>query len=209
MAGHAFDALRGWVVGRGAVRRQRYASKGTLDVVSGISPAVGYTTEAEFPNVVQSWSDRLHPDDAPATFAAFGATCASGVGYDVTYRLKVRDGSSLVPRDGRGCAGRQPPARRACGSLVDIDAATRTERERKETLDKVAHGFEQRIGVLVAALSGSSKTLEETARGMSGSAASANHQTGAMTKAATLVTATSEKRCDGGESVLLGDCDWP
>jgi PAS domain-containing protein len=53
----------------------------------------GYSTEAEFPNVVQSWADRLHPDDAPATFAAFGATCKSGVGYNITYRLKVRDGS--------------------------------------------------------------------------------------------------------------------
>ena len=150
----------------------------------------GYTTEAEFPNVVQSWSDRLHPDDAPATFAAFGATCASGVGYDVTYRLKVRDRSYRWFRATGGVVldGNRRP-RRACGSLVDIDAATRTERERKETLDKVAHGFEQRIGVLVAALSGSSKTLEETARGMSGSAASANHQTGAMTEAATLVTA--------------------
>jgi hypothetical protein len=25
----------------------------------------GYRTEAEFPNVVQSWSDRLHPDEYP------------------------------------------------------------------------------------------------------------------------------------------------
>jgi hypothetical protein len=42
---------------------------------------------------VQSWADRLHPDDVAATFAAFGATCVSGIGYDVTYRLKTRDGS--------------------------------------------------------------------------------------------------------------------
>jgi PAS fold len=35
---------------------------------------LGYSSETEFPNVVQSWSDRLHPDDKAATFAAFGAT---------------------------------------------------------------------------------------------------------------------------------------
>src|SRR3954468_22164960 len=52
----------------------------------------GYTTEAEFPNVVQSWSDRLHPDDSAATFAAFGTALATGGKYDVVYRLKVRDG---------------------------------------------------------------------------------------------------------------------
>ena len=53
----------------------------------------GYTTQAEFPDVVQSWSDLLHPDDKDATFAAFGATCTTGIGYDIKYRLKVRDGS--------------------------------------------------------------------------------------------------------------------
>ena len=31
---------------------------------------IGYSHEGEFPNVCQSWSDKLHPDDAPATFAA-------------------------------------------------------------------------------------------------------------------------------------------
>ena len=30
----------------------------------------GFTNASEFPNVVQSWADRLHPDDAAATFAA-------------------------------------------------------------------------------------------------------------------------------------------
>ena len=37
---------------------------------------VGYTSEADFPNVVQSWSDRLHPDDVAPTFAAFGGHLA-------------------------------------------------------------------------------------------------------------------------------------
>ena len=32
---------------------------------------VGYDDERDFPNVVQSWSDRLHPEDSPPTFAAF------------------------------------------------------------------------------------------------------------------------------------------
>src|SRR3569833_3052196 len=33
---------------------------------------IGYHSENEYPNVVQSWSDRLHPDDGAPTFAAFG-----------------------------------------------------------------------------------------------------------------------------------------
>jgi PAS fold len=38
----------------------------------------GFTDDAEFPNVVQSWSDRLHPDDVAGTFAAFGAALQTG-----------------------------------------------------------------------------------------------------------------------------------
>ena len=53
----------------------------------------GFTTASEFPDVMQSWSERLHPDDAEAIFATFSSACASGVSYDVKYRLKVKNGT--------------------------------------------------------------------------------------------------------------------
>ncbi|MBV8663892.1 MAG: PAS domain S-box protein, partial [Hyphomicrobiales bacterium] len=34
---------------------------------------LGFQSEREFPNVMASWGDRLHPEDASATYAAFGA----------------------------------------------------------------------------------------------------------------------------------------
>jgi methyl-accepting chemotaxis protein len=149
----------------------------------------GYRTEAEYPNVVQSWSDRLHPDDAPATFAAFGATCASGVGYEVTYRLKMPDNSYRWFRATGGVVldeNRKP--RRACGSLVDIDDAMRAEAGRKGELLKLAAGFEERVGALVQALGNASSTLEGTARSMSTNAAMANQQTATVENAAELVS---------------------
>ena len=149
----------------------------------------GYSTEAEFPNVVQSWSDRLHPDDAQATFAAFGATCASGVGYDVTYRLKVRNGSYRWFRATGGVVldeKRRP--RRACGSLVDIDSAMQAQTERKSALAKVASTFEGRVGSLVHELSAASATLETTARSMSARAATTNEQTATAASAAEAVS---------------------
>ncbi len=151
---------------------------------------LGYETEAEFPDVVQSWSDRLHADDAPATFAAFGATCASGVGYDVTYRLKVRDGSYRWFRATGGVvldANRRP--RRACGSLVDIDATVRAQTEKQEALNKVAGGFGERVGVLVQALSSASATLEGTARSMSANAGQASQQVTTVADSAEAVSA--------------------
>ncbi len=90
----------------------------------------GYETEAEFPDVVQSWSDRLHPDDAPPTFAAFAGSLRDTSGrcsYRVEYRLKVRDGSYKWFRAAGGCRLRPDGLVHACGSLVEIDALKRYE----------------------------------------------------------------------------------
>jgi PAS domain-containing protein/uncharacterized protein YukE len=94
-----------------------------------------------FPNVVESWSDRLHPDDAQATFNAFGACLAdrSGrTGYDVTYRLRMKDESyrwfRAVGGVSRNASGQ---AERACGALIDVHAA-RDQAERSALLDNHA-----------------------------------------------------------------------
>jgi PAS domain-containing protein len=93
---------------------------------------------AGFPDLVRSWSDRLHPEDAQATFQAFGACLAdrSGrTGYDVTYRLKMKDDSYRWFRAVGGVArDAQGTAMRACGSLIDVDAE-RNELERAVVLD--------------------------------------------------------------------------
>ncbi|GEO87017.1 MULTISPECIES: methyl-accepting chemotaxis protein [Alphaproteobacteria] len=86
---------------------------------------VGYESDAEFPNVVSSWSDRLHPDDVAPTFAAFGKHLEDKTGkarYDINYRLKVRDGSYRWFRATGGCV-HQPDGVtiRACGSLTDVN----------------------------------------------------------------------------------------
>jgi len=165
----------------------------------------GYTTEIEFPNVVQSWSDRLHPDDVSATFAAFGATCSTGVGYDVAYRLKVRDGSYRWFRATGGVVldERRRP-RRACGSLVDMEAAMKAEAERKKVeLIKVASGFEQRVGQLVEQLASASTVLETTARSMSGTAATANQQTANIASAAEAVSSGVQNVAAASEELAV------
>jgi methyl-accepting chemotaxis protein len=85
---------------------------------------LGFNSLADFPDVVQSWSDRLHPDDAGGTFDKFGAHLADKTGrtpYSVVYRLKCRDGSYRWFRATGGCArDAQGNPLRACGSLTDI-----------------------------------------------------------------------------------------
>jgi uncharacterized protein YoxC len=125
---------------------------------------LGFKSASEFPDVVRSWSDRLHPDDVAATLAAFGATCKSGIGYDVKYRLKVKSGEYRWFRATGGVVldERRKP-RRACGSLVDIHEAVGVADERKALLQKLANEFETAIGKIVGVVSASSHDLETSA----------------------------------------------
>jgi PAS domain S-box-containing protein len=120
---------------------------------------LGFSTIEEFPDVVQSWSDRLHPEDVEPTFAAFGAALKAGTRYDTTYRLKMRDGSYRwfratggVIKDGNGAP------RRACGSLVDIHAARQAEAEKKAATAAIAQRFETEI---LAVVDGVAKAAED------------------------------------------------
>jgi methyl-accepting chemotaxis protein len=95
----------------------------------------GYTSEADFPNLMTSWSNLLHPDDVALAFAAFRETVETGNPYNVTYRLKVKSGSYRwfqatggVVKDGRG------KVRRASGSLVDIHESKMLELEQLQAV---------------------------------------------------------------------------
>jgi methyl-accepting chemotaxis protein len=84
---------------------------------------VGYSSELDFPNVCQSWSDKLHPDDVQPTFAAFAGHLTERTGaarYDVTYRLRTRSGDYRWYRATGGCRHAADGTIRACGSLTDI-----------------------------------------------------------------------------------------
>ena len=94
---------------------------------------IGYTDEQDFPNACQSWSDKLHPDDAAATFAAFAKHLTDKSGrsrYDVTYRLKMKDGQFRWFRATGGCRHSEDGATiRACGSLTFIHDQKQAESE--------------------------------------------------------------------------------
>nr|MCR4588157.1 PAS domain-containing protein [Lachnospiraceae bacterium] len=57
---------------------------------------LGYRDESDFPNVLNSWSDSLHPDDKQAALDAFSKHVGDYSGrtpYDLEYRLKRKDGT--------------------------------------------------------------------------------------------------------------------
>ncbi len=116
---------------------------------------LGFQNEHDFPDAVNSWSDRLHPDDVEPTFKAFGAHLADRTGrtpYDAIYRLKMKDGSYRWFRATGGCArGPKGEPLRACGSLVDIHAQKVAEEAHKrgaEDQARIVHLLADGLGQL-------------------------------------------------------------
>jgi uncharacterized protein YoxC len=131
----------------------------------------GFSSQAEFPDVVRSWSDRLHPDDVDKTFAAFLGALNGTSGsdqYDTTYRLKLKNGSYNWFRATGGVMRDQfGKPRRACGSLVDIQALVQErdgQHERHAAIDQHTRSFSE-------AAAGVMRTLESSAGEMRSSGA--------------------------------------
>ena len=90
----------------------------------GFRRLLGYKDESDFPNVLCSWSSRIHPDDVDTVLNAFKKHIMDTTGntpYDVEYRMIKKNGmcayyrdSGDTIRDENGC-----PVRVA-GSLIEI-----------------------------------------------------------------------------------------
>ncbi|MCW5797871.1 MAG: PAS domain S-box protein [Nitrospira sp.] len=90
---------------------------------------LGYNEE-EFPDILDSWASRLHPEDREAVFERLTACMEQGIShYDVEYRLLNKQNAyqwfharaEVVQRDARGRAVRM------AGALQDITDRKRTE----------------------------------------------------------------------------------
>jgi PAS domain S-box-containing protein len=86
---------------------------------------LGFRTESEFPNILNSWASRLHPDDAQRAVDAFLGHLNDRTGrtpYNLEYRLQLKDGSyrwfratGATSRDNMGVP------LRVAGVLRDVD----------------------------------------------------------------------------------------
>ena len=97
---------------------------------------LGFTDESDFPNSIQSWRDRLHPDDREMTLNAFAAHINDRTGatpYDIEYRLMLKNGyyrsfhafgATLRDQDGVPL--------RVAGALMDIT-------EKNQAVTKLNH----------------------------------------------------------------------
>jgi len=95
---------------------------------------LGFETIEEFPDVMDSWASRLHPDDKQNALDAFVSHLmdfSGKTGFDIEYRLKLRSGEYRWFQ-ARGQTKRAPDGTplRAVGALIDIQG--RKDRGRHE-----------------------------------------------------------------------------
>jgi PAS domain S-box-containing protein len=125
--------------------------KNTIWWSSQMRRLLGCNTVEEFPNTLESWTSRLHPDDSARAIAAFVAHVDDRSGktpFDIAYRLKHKNGTYRWFR-GRGQTRRGPDGspQRVVGAITDIhahheesamrEAQAQQHRVMQETLSKL------------------------------------------------------------------------
>ena len=85
---------------------------------------LGFRNEQDFPNVLDSWASRLHPEDYDWVIAAFAAHLTDRTGrtpYDVRYRLQMKSGEYRWFRaSGSTRRASDGTPVRVAGALIDI-----------------------------------------------------------------------------------------
>ncbi len=114
---------------------------------------VGFRGESDFPNTIESWSSRLHPDDVEGTFSSFNACIRDLSGrtmYNVDYRLKIHDGSyRWYHASGNVVRDKNGHPEEIIGVFVDIDA----EKKKQEEIEQNTQRKEKFYGELETMLS--------------------------------------------------------
>lgn len=85
---------------------------------------LGFHSESDFPNKMESWSDRLHPEDRDGAFAAFGAHVGDRTGrtpFSCEYRLQLKTGEyRWFVANGKAKRDSNGNAIRVAGTIRDI-----------------------------------------------------------------------------------------
>jgi PAS domain S-box-containing protein len=112
---------------------------------------LGFRDENDFPNVLSSWSDQLHPEDSERVVNAFAAHMLDRTGrtpFDLEYRLRKKDGSYLwIKADGATRRDAHGVPLRVAGGLRDITASKELEDVSERQLAALAGSSSQLAGV--------------------------------------------------------------
>ena len=120
---------------------------------------LGFTDENDFPNVLSSWSDRLHPEDREKTLTAFVSHLLDTTGrtpYDIENRLMKKDGEYAYFRaSGETIRDENGNPVRVAGALMDItetkkmtEALNEAVCESRNTIEVMSHVLNNADGMI-------------------------------------------------------------
>jgi PAS domain S-box-containing protein len=108
---------------------------------------LGFSNEKDFPNVLSSWSERLHPEDKDKTLNAFAEHLNDFSGktpYNIEYRVQRKDGKYIwLKADGSTLRSAKGVPIRVVGSVEDI-----SDRLNKDALDNFISEFTNEIAAM-------------------------------------------------------------
>ena len=97
---------------------------------------LGYKRQEEFPDVLESWLDGIHPEDKEATLECFFGAVHDKTGkekYDVEYRFRLADGTyHWVHEVGEVIRRLDGSPSRVAGVFIDIEKVVNTRRKLKK-----------------------------------------------------------------------------
>lgn len=102
---------------------------------------LGYKDENDFPNVVSSWADSLHPDDAEHAYATFSAHLNDKSGrtpFNTEYRLRTKTGEyRWFAANGKTARDEKGNVTRVAGTFRDITHLKLKEQNVVETTTRM------------------------------------------------------------------------
>ena len=107
---------------------------------------LGYTNEDDFPNVIGSWSEKLHPDDKDAAFHALAKHLYDRTGktpFDIEYRLLKKNGEyAYFHAFGATVRDENGNALRVAGGLKDITEDKKAVEDMRRKQNELSEALE-------------------------------------------------------------------
>lgn len=124
---------------------------------------LGFNNEMDFPNVLSSWSDRLHPEDKDLTLEMFQAHILDSTDmtpFDIEYRLKKKDGNyAWFHAVGKTIRSDDGDPVLVAGAIEDITLKKSNKNELNDKISGMVDSLSKSINEITSAIS---ETTEKT-----------------------------------------------